>query len=509
MTSLAAHFPRLTGAVALAALGAAASAQCTYTWPTAAFGTGVDAQVRAATTRPNGDLVVGGYLQNAGGVATSFVATWNGTGWAPLGSGVNFLVQALTTMPNGDVIAAGNFDTAGGVTARCVARWNGTQWSALGAGIDAPLPVFTAAHALAVAPNGDLLVGGDFLSAGGVPCNRIARWNGTTWQALGTGVDGSVRAVAVTPNGDVFVAGSFATAGGVAASGVARWNGSQWSGLGTGLGFFGANALAALPNGDVVAGGVFTLAGGVPANRVARWDGTQWNALGSGLDGICNELLALPNGWLAAGGSFQHAGGVAAPRVAVWDGAAWHGLGGGADNGSVQALAFGPALELVIAGDFTSAGGSAAGRVARVGSSCTPTSAPFGSGCTGSGGLNTLVPLTLPWVDATFRATASGLTTFGFAVALTSVTAVPPGVVPLGTVFPQALPGCDLLVAPDILETLVTLTGTVTSTLFLPDTPPLVGVTFYHQVVTIELDLQGSWTAITATNALQLTAGGF
>jgi len=45
------------------------------------------------------------------------------------------------------------------------------------------------------------------------------------------------------------------------------------------------------------------------------------------------------------------------------------------------------------------------------------------------------------------------------------------------------------------------------SELFLPNTPPLVGVTFYHQLVPIEFDAQGSWVAVTATNALQLTAG--
>jgi hypothetical protein len=66
-----------------------------------------------------------------------------------------------------------------------------------------------------------------------------------------------------------------------------------------------------------------------------------------------------------------------------------------------------------------------------------------------------------------------------------------------------------VLVAPDILGALVTTTGSATSALFLPNTPPLVGVTFYHQMVPIELDLAGNWVAVTATNALQLVAGTF
>ena len=41
--------------------------------------------------------------------------------------------------------------------------------------------------------NGELVVGGRFTCAGGVPANYIAKWNGTSWSALGTGMDGWVR----------------------------------------------------------------------------------------------------------------------------------------------------------------------------------------------------------------------------------------------------------------------------------------------------------------------------
>ena len=91
---------------------------------------------------------------------------------------------------------------------------------------------------------------------------------------------------------------------------------------------------------------------------------------------------------------------------------------------------------------------------------------------------------------------------------VTSVTSFVPGV-PLSLAFAQAGPGCDLFVAPDILGVLVTTTGTATSQFVLPNTPPLVGVTFFHQMVPIELDAFGAWIAVTATNALQLTAGQF
>ena len=51
-------------------------------------------------------------------------------------SGVNNTVRALAVLPNGDLIAGGDFTTAGGTTVNSIARWNGAAWSALGAGMN-------------------------------------------------------------------------------------------------------------------------------------------------------------------------------------------------------------------------------------------------------------------------------------------------------------------------------------------------------------------------------------
>ncbi len=40
--------------------------------------------------------------------------------------------------------------------------------------------------------NGELIAAGDFTMAGGVACNYIARWNGSSWQALFSGVKSTV-----------------------------------------------------------------------------------------------------------------------------------------------------------------------------------------------------------------------------------------------------------------------------------------------------------------------------
>ena len=52
------------------------------------------------------------------------------------GSGVVGQVYALLPLPNGDLVVGGAFSTAGGVAVSNVARWDGASWSALGSGTD-------------------------------------------------------------------------------------------------------------------------------------------------------------------------------------------------------------------------------------------------------------------------------------------------------------------------------------------------------------------------------------
>ena len=71
---------------------------------------------------------------------------------------------------------AGLFETADGVTVNHIARWDGATWSALGTGLEGPSFVY--AEALATFDDGSgpaLYVGGDFATAGGIEANGIAR----------------------------------------------------------------------------------------------------------------------------------------------------------------------------------------------------------------------------------------------------------------------------------------------------------------------------------------------
>jgi hypothetical protein len=121
--------------------------------------------------------------------------------------------------------------------------------------------------------NNELIAGGNFTTAGGVSANYIARWNGTRWAPLGSGMNDAVRDLTVY-NGELIAGGRFTTAGGVSASRIARWDGTSWAPLGSGMGggqrYDHVEALTVY-NGELIAGGWFTTAGGNASDFWARW----------------------------------------------------------------------------------------------------------------------------------------------------------------------------------------------------------------------------------------------
>ncbi|MFO0826591.1 MAG: hypothetical protein U0572_00435 [Phycisphaerales bacterium] len=363
-----------------------------------ALGSGTNADVLAFSAFDDGSgvgpaLYCGGVFTTAGGLVTNQVAKRVGSSWSALGSGLDSSVFCATTFDDGSgagpaLYVGGNFTSAGGTIVNRIARWDGSTWSALGSGVNG------AVRGLAVFDDGSgngpaLYAGGDFTLANGAAANRIAKWNGSTWSPLGAGVSGGVlpAVYAVTAYGGgggapaLYVGGTFTTAGGVAANLLAKWNGSSWSAVGSGLSGGTSPAVLAFTIFDsgsgggpaLYVGGDFTTAGGITVNRIARWNGLSWSKLGTGTDGAVRALASFDDGSgagpaLYAGGSFATAGGVTANRAAKWNGASWSALGSGL-NASVHSLTtFDDGVNgaaLYAGGDFTIAGDVSAARIAR------------------------------------------------------------------------------------------------------------------------------------------------
>jgi len=319
---------------------------------------GTNGDVYAAVVDGIGNLYIGGVFTVAGGAVANYVAKWDGSTWSPLGSGVQSEVHALA-VSGSDLYAGGTFTTAGGSPANRIAKWDGSAWSALGSGLNWYV------EALAVSGT-NLYVGGGFTTAGGVQANRVAKWDGNTWSSLGSGLElglgggTAVRALAVSGT-DLYAGGNFTMAGGSVVNHIAKWDGSAWSALGSGLsgGVEGVFALA-VSGSDLYVGGDFSDAGGVSANNIAKWSVSEsaWSPLGSGLSGGGLRglvfTLAVSGSSLYVGGTFTTAGGSPAYQMAKWNGSAWSSEFGLALQGSVRAVAV-SGTDLFIGGGFSTA----------------------------------------------------------------------------------------------------------------------------------------------------------
>jgi ubiquitin-protein ligase len=337
------------------------------------LGSGMDEEVNALAVAPDGTLYAGGKFTVAGGKRVNHVARWDGHAWYPLGTGTDSDVYTLAIAPDGTLYAGGDFGKAGGRTAKNVAQWDGRRWSALGSGPANKEESRSLVFSLAVAPDGTLYAGGMFDSAGGEPSLNIAKWNGTSWSAMGEGIEDAVSCVTVAPDGTVYAGGDFRWHGG---SNIARWNGTDWVALGQGLTnrdqrHTFVNSLAVAPNGALYAGGDFSESGKKKMSGVAKWNASKWSALGKGTDGNAGvQSLALsPDGTLYAGGFFEIAGGKSAKHIAKWNGSAWSPLGAGVafsdkHNAIVHAIAIAPDGTVYVGGQFVMAGGKRANAVA-------------------------------------------------------------------------------------------------------------------------------------------------
>lgn len=337
-----------------------------------AFGTNVSQSVDGPITAlavDGSDVYVGGRFDRAGTVTVHNLARWNRATntWSDVGGGVtltpcedcNVAVNTLA-VSNGKIYVGGTFDHAGAVPVHNLAAWDGSNWSALGA------PALNTVHALALDAAGNLYVGASY---------ALEKWDGANWTELGEAggtwaLPGVIYAIAIDGS-EVYVSGFFTGIGngttGTQSASVARWDSANgWSGLGSGLmmddglGIPGTGLALGVQGGNVYVGGNFVQAEGTPVTNIARWDGNSWSALGDGIASSSVQpyvkAIAFVGSNLFAAGIFDHAGLSAANNIAAWDGGKWIPLGSGVETLlGVNALAAN-GTDLLVGGDFTTAG---------------------------------------------------------------------------------------------------------------------------------------------------------
>ncbi|MFY9344891.1 MAG: hypothetical protein WAT39_20530 [Planctomycetota bacterium] len=440
---------------------------------------GLVGSMQWTAVRADGSLFLGAAY---GALGQGLVVRWNGVSWTPIGGGFagydTSNLTSLVALPNGDLLAGGLAWSA--APQPILQRWSGSAWSTLATATSGNR-VFAAVELA----NGDLVVGGNFVSLSGVAVTNVARFDGTTWSPLGAGVSAAVVALAISPSGVLHA---------LTGTSVFRWNGAQWVQLG--LSQPGAMAIVFGNDGAPILGGGFSGA------TVLRWDGSSWSPLGAGPGGAVRSLAFLPDGDLVAG---PWIGTGEAPRpLQRWNGVTWTPIGGPIDA-TVWSLANALNGDLLLSGDFRIADGVPRCRFARVSTSCPATVATLPGGCSGFN-LPTLVANVLPWLGGTCRTTAATLPANSLALIVNGLTAT---ATPLTSLLPQATFGCQLLAAPDVVQLAVPVAGVVRPQFAVPDTMALLGIAVRQQVLPVVLDGGGAITTVQATNALLFQIGSF
>lgn len=243
------------------------------TW--AALGTGASGgTVLALAEGLDGTIYAGGGFTSMGGIAnTAGIAKWDPAAgaWSALGSGgaASAIVRALVVGADGSIYAAGTFTSMGGVANTLnIAKWNGSAWSSVSSGLTGAAQDI---YALAVGRDGALYAGGAFDTISGVASTaKIAKYT-TSWAALGSGLGSAtdVRSILVGGDNTVYAHGQGTMGSG---SNFAKWDGSSWTAFTTNSHTGGASAFGS-------DGRIYASVTGSDSFRA--FNGVAWTVLGS------------------------------------------------------------------------------------------------------------------------------------------------------------------------------------------------------------------------------------
>lgn len=259
-------------------------------------------------------------------IDSNWVYQFGGTDFFKMGEGV-YLTNAVTGGSqtanlyaleefNGNIIACGEFNRVGTRNISGIMQWDGAAWDSLGSGLSGNIagaaPILYP-HDLCTFGN-DLIVAGNFLKAGGITVNGIARWDGTQWHALGAGFNSTVYGIAVF-NGELYAGGGFTASGTTPLKSIAKWNGTSW--VDPGFRVYYSNpayysfvhTLKVLNSKLYIAGGFDRVEQGSTVHQgqaICAFDGTNVDTLHGGIPNREVEAIAFYNGQLYAGGGMNN-----------------------------------------------------------------------------------------------------------------------------------------------------------------------------------------------------------
>lgn len=313
-------------------------------------GTGPNASVRAIAVQDDLRILIAGSFTNVSTTNRSYIARLTSSGQIDQtfdpGAGANNPVYALQIQSDGKILIGGDLSSYGPATRNGVARLNqnGTLDTTFDPGTGAAGAAFTV-WALAEQLDGKILVAGDFTTFNGVNANHLVRLKpdgsvDATFN-MSVGANGSVRALAVQPDGRILIGGLFTQVQGGSANRIARLNpdGSVDASFNTVTLFDpskkGANGsvlgIAVQIDGRIMIVGDFSQYNGVTRHGLTRLNADGQNDptinFGTGANGSISSVVVQPDRRIIIAGGFTEYDGQPRLRLARINGGSTKGAG--------------------------------------------------------------------------------------------------------------------------------------------------------------------------------------
>ena len=217
------------------------------------------------------------------------------------GGATGAVVNGIAVQADNRIIAVGSFADLGGAKSTNIARFNseGTPDASFSSSLVIDGPVNAVALRLNGAPVSSQLAGFAWLNANGTLRTAFA--------ASATRLSGEIRAIAVQPNGAILLGGLFSNLSNTTGGNLVRFNPN-----GTLDEFFSPRLNGAVsnivvqPDGRVLVAGLFTTINDVARNRVARIDanGSLDVTFDPNVNGSVGAMVLQSDGKIVLGGAF-------------------------------------------------------------------------------------------------------------------------------------------------------------------------------------------------------------
>lgn len=275
-------------------------------------GTGPDNSIDALALLPDGKILIGGAFNSYNGTSVKGVARLNSDGtldktFKP-DKEIDGLVFTMLLQPNGKILVGGYFNSFNGKM-----RFGGiTRLNADGSFDKSFNPgegaLFSSVYAIALQPDGKILIGGNFRFFNGVIRDHIVRLHadGSVDNSFDSnrGVDEKINTIALQADGKILIGGDFTKHFNTGRNKIARLNadGSLDKTFETSVGAnYTVRTITLQPDGKILVGGNFTKYNGINRNQIARLnaDGTLTNDTfnrGTGANGDVRTLVLQPDG---------------------------------------------------------------------------------------------------------------------------------------------------------------------------------------------------------------------